>query len=166
MNADNEPQQTEGARTGGTKRGRLIFLGIALVVAVVLFRVVQRGTPDLPGWDEDLQAALQRGPTENRPIIVFFMNSPSPTEAGRTLMKVALSKKQNKKAMNDGKYLRVRVKMDRGARKKWSERFNITKLPTLLILAPNGEELNRRTGNVGEVPFRSEFLSCRVVQKP
>jgi hypothetical protein len=40
-------------------------------------------------------------------------------------------------------------------------KYRITKLPTLLLLSPSGQELNRHDGpgHVGEVPFRQEFLN-------
>lgn len=165
MNADNASQPPEQARTRGTRRGKLIFLGVALAGAAVVFFFIQRRPPPLPGWGSDLQAALGRAATENRRLLVFFMDSP-PSSTAHRLAKVPLGKKANRQALEKGNFLLVKVTMDRIARKKWSERFNITKLPTLLILAPDGEELNRRQGYVGEVAFRSEFLNCKVVQKP
>jgi len=165
MNADNASQPPEQVRPRGTRRGKLIFLGVALAGAVVVFFFIQRRPLPLPDWGSDLQAALDRAATENRRLLVFFMDSP-PSSTAHRLAKVPLGKKANRQALEKGNFLLVKVTMDRIAREKWAKRFHISRLPTLLILGPDGAELNRRQGYVGEVAFRSDFLTCKEVQKP
>ena len=42
----------------------------------------------------------------------------------------------------------------------------ISSLPTFVLLSPEGKELNRREGFVGEVDFYKGFLDCSNVLKP
>jgi len=145
--------------------GKLVFLVIA---AGAIFGVywMQRKPTILRGWDTDLDAALVTSREKTRHVLIVFMDDP-PGAIARGWDKVPLGKKLNKDAMKRMKLLKVKVSMTRSARKKWAERFKIAKLPAMLLVDPNGTEVNRREGKeVGETAFQREFLSCTVVERP
>ena len=141
-----------------------------VIAAGAIYGVIrhQREAPVLPSpeWSSDLDAALVTARVESRPILVVFMDDP-PGQLARDWAKVPLGKKLNREALNRMKFLKVNVIMTRSARTKWAERLKIAKLPAMLLLAPNGQEANRREGTeVGETAFAREFLSCKVIEKP
>lgn len=147
------------------RRDRRVKLGfglVAMAAVVVIFLLGRRG-PSLPGWGEDLDAALKKAKAENRPILVFFIPSGYSAEAEQ-VAEIA-KKEENLRALEKGRFLRVRVKVDSPGSKP-ARRHRVKHLPTVLILDSNGEELNRRERKVGQVAFRRGFLDCTEVQKP
>ena len=146
---------TKPATPKRNTRGKLLFLGALLAAAVGIFLLQQRGL-SLSGWGSDLDAALQQAQTENRPIVVMFLRNP-PSETARQT-KTVIGRPENQKALQDGKFIPVLVetRLDSDLCKKYS----ITRLPTLMVLLPNGAERNRYEGidHIGEIPFRQVFL--------
>jgi hypothetical protein len=92
---------------------------------------------------------------QKRPVILLI-DAPTGSQAVRQMANITLSRKHNRQALKEGRYIAVTVPWtDRIA-----EQFNVqsTQLPTTILLDPNGQELRRRVGFIGEVPFRKQFL--------
>lgn len=141
---------------------KVAFAVVTLTVVGMLYWYQRRGL-SLPGWDSDLKAALQQASTQNRPVLVFFVSSP-PDQTSRELAKTTIPK--NAQAIKDGRFLTVMVKVGNPAKSELAQRHQVVKLPTMLVLGPDGAERNRREGFIGELPFRSGFLDCRDVVSP
>ncbi len=141
---------------------KLAFL-VVTVVLVVLVYVKQRSGLNLPGWGDDLSAALAQAAAENRPVLAFFVSSP-PDQVSRELTKNTLPK--NAEAIRKGRFIKVVVKVGSVAKSEPARRLGVTFLPTMLVIGADGLEKNRREGFIGEVEFRNGFLDGGEVIRP
>ncbi len=141
-------------------KGAFLLITVVVVAAVIM---MQRSGPSLPGWGDDLKATLAQAGREDRRVLAFFLSDPPGAEA-RWLADNTLH--TNRKAIEDSGILPVKVVLDTALRSETARRYEIGELPTLMVLSPNGEELNRRAGRVGEVEFRRGFLDLAVVKGP
>ncbi len=142
---------------------KLAFLAVALVGAWFIYTQVQTGDV-LKGWPEGVEKALARAKETDRRVLVLFTDDP-PGATARRLSRTTLAKPHNVQAIREGKFVRARQSID-SLDSPLARRFAIDKLPTMLILAPDGKEINRREGMIGEVPFREGFLDGSEVVKP
>jgi hypothetical protein len=144
------------------RRIRLAFLALTVVlVTLIYFR--QRAGLSLPGWGNDLSAALTQAAAENRPVLAFFVSSP-PSHTSRELTKTTIPK--NDEAIEKGRFIKVMVKVKNLAHSEWAVRYKIASLPTMLVIGSDGVEKNRREGFIGELEFRKGFLDCTEVIGP
>ncbi len=147
-------------RSGKNRKVGLVFLLIAVVVFAVVF-YSQRELP-LPGggfkWiDDDLPRAMRLAKERNSNVVALFVGKP-PSQADRWLRDNTLSEEGNGKALADGNFIAVMVRVPAGRREQVAEQYDVTKFPTTLILSPDGDELKRMVGKIGETDFRYEFL--------
>lgn len=146
-------------------RAKVVFLIIALVIGGGIYMFAQRKPPELPeGWTEDLPAALTQATLENRRLMIVFMASP-PSHTGRRMFDTTLAKRENKKALERGRFIPVR-QLIKSASSQVARKYKVSHFPTTLILSPSGVERNRREDFIGEVPFRDGFLNMRIVEPP
>jgi len=161
MDEQNKAQSTPARRPA---RDRWIKLGFVLVAgAIVIYLVRSHRGPLLEGWGKDLDKALEQGRKENRRIVVFFMSRP-PGDTDRWLKEKILGKAGNRKALEDGKFIRVQAQVDTDLKSELAARYKLRELPTFMVLDPQGKELNRREGKIGELDFRNGFLDCTIIQ--
>ncbi len=155
----------QSAKTGRSDHWINIgFLVVALIAAGLIYGFFQTKESILPSWPEDLNAALARAKQTDRKVLVLFMaNPPGPDSV--FMASVTLSKSQNQQAIQNGKFARVKVIVN-SLDSDLAHRYKLTRLPTMMILAPGGNELNRREGRVGEVPFLHGFLDLTEIQAP
>jgi hypothetical protein len=139
------------------------FIIVAVVVAAVIWKYLQTDT-FMKGWPEDLSAALADANQTNRKVLAVFISNPPNAEAVENAQ-YALAKPQNKRAIQEGKFARVKVTVN-SLDSDMARRYKLTHLPTMLILDAKGGELNRREGVVGEVPFLHGFLDLTDIQGP
>jgi len=146
------------ARTSGADRWvKLAFLAVALGLGLVLW-LHSRGGPNL-GWDvattaKDLDKVLADAREQDRWVVAYFTSDPRSATGNRNVQ--YLRKGQNVKALKEGNFMTVEVKVDPGD--TLAKAYKVDKLPTLLLLDPQGTERNRMVGIVGEVDFRKTFL--------
>jgi len=152
---------TSQKKKSGSK-AKLVFI-LVLVAAALLVLRIQRN-PSFSGWGKDLDAALRRAAQENRPVLVFFTAQP-PSQITRRLLQTTLSKAANKQAIEQGRFIMVRVKLDTSLDEPLAKRYGIKTLPTMLVLDKRGREVNRREGMIGELDFRKGFLDASRVLK-
>ena len=160
-----ENQTARGARKGADRRVKLAFLAVTIAIAVIVYFYHRQGKALLKSWPTDLAAALQRAKTQDQGLLVLFMASP-PGQMTTRLARTTLRKPHNVKAITDGRFVRVKVALPTSLDSETARRYCIRELPTMLVLDPNGAELNRREGMIGEVPFRNGFLDCTQVVRP
>jgi hypothetical protein len=139
---------------------RRAFLAAA-VIAVAAVYLLQRGA-GMPNWPGDLDKVLAQAQAEKRPVLVFFHRQP-PGDTSRRLAGATITK--NAAAIQKGRFLTVRVPVA-GLDSEWARKYRVKDLPTLVLLDPAGKETNRRTGFVGEAPFRQGFLDGSEIQPP
>ena len=139
------------------------FLVVAVVIGIWIYTNLQNDTL-LKDWPEDLSAALADVKQTNRRVLVVFVGNPPNADAVRNA-DFALGKPQNKAAIQEGKFARVKVVVN-SLNSDVARRYKLNRLPTMMILAPDGSELNRREGIVGEVPFLHGFLDLTEVEAP
>jgi len=137
------------------KRGFLLVI----VVAVLVVLYFQYRGPML-GWSSDLDAALAQGRAENRRVVVFVRDFPA-SETTKRMVQTTLGKSKNREALKKGNFILTEIRLDRDA--AWARKYGVTKTPTMLVIAPDGERFHRAEGFIGEVPFRAEFLTAPLV---
>ncbi len=156
---DNQIADT-GSKTAN-RRTKIAFLVVLAVAAALVYVLVQRNTPGF-NWPEDLDKALEQARARQRNVLVFFTSSPKSAIA-RRLIQTTLHK--NAGAMAKERVIKVNVSLDT-VNSDLAARYKISSLPTFVLLSPEGKELNRREGFVGETDFHKGFLDCSKVVKP
>jgi len=151
------------AGRASAKRDRWVKIGFLVVAAVACVLIFRRQTsvvgPDWPKGSAELTKALSQSGGQKRPVLVFFYRA-NPSDATRRLIKGTLARSQNRKAIKDGRFLRVQVPVSDPQSSPMARRYQVRKYPTMLVLGANGWEYNRREGFVGEAAFRDGFLDC------
>ena len=154
----------QSPRTGKSDRWvKIGFIIVAVVVSAVIWKYRQTET-FLKDWPEDLNAALAKAKQTDHRVLVVFISNPPNAEAVQNA-NVALGKRQNQQAIQDGKFARVKVSVN-NLDSDIARQYKLTHLPTMMILDAKGNELNRREGVVGEVPFLHGFLDLTEIQGP
>ena len=137
------------------RRVKLGFMAVFIIVAVVL-AVRQWIGPTPQGFTSDLPAALSQAAAEGRRVVVLIDDRP-PSEDGKRIVTFTMVKPANSAAMRKLNVLGVRTTPDNQALKPYGP---IKKTPTTLLLRPDGKEINRREGYIGETDFRAGFLNA------
>jgi hypothetical protein len=138
-------------------RDRLIkwaFVGLIVLAVVAVVLMQQKKTLGIKGWSNDLSQTLATARTDNRRVVAFFVRQPS-SHTAKTIARHAIQP-ANVEAIDKGRFLPVVVTTEPGSEPATT--YGIEAFPTLLVLSPQGEEMLRREGLIGEVPFRQEFL--------
>jgi hypothetical protein len=154
----------QAPRAGRSDRWvKIGFIVVAVAVGIWIYMNLQNDTL-LKGWPEDLSAALADAKQTNRRVLVIFISNP-PNADAIWLAENTLAKPLNKTAIQEGKFARVKVSVN-GLDSDLARRYTLTRLPTMMVLDAKGNELNRREGRIGEVPFLHGFLDLTEVQEP
>jgi len=144
------PQDTQAQpRSRQDRWVKLGFLLVAIATVAVIWWI-QRNPPMLADWADDLSTALDQARREDRRVLVFFMHSP-PGQTERWLVSNTIPK--NDKHIKGGNYIAVKASVSKNLKDELAEQYGIREVPTLLILDPQGKEIGRRTGRVGEIDF-------------
>lgn len=144
-------------------RIKIVFVVLLAALGVLIYWL--QLNPKLPGWGDDLQETLGEARREGRKIVVLF-TARHPGETTRRLMRTTLAKPANRQAIEEGNFIRIRLKLDTSLKGKIAKQYKIKNLPTMLVLSPGSRELNRREGMIGEMAFRKGFLDCAKIAKP
>ncbi len=156
-------EQTPAQSAKKDSKGKWIFAIIIIAVALVVHFFVMGKAPILQDWSQDLDGALKQAKDEDQKVLVLFTLSP-PTSEGTKLVSTTLVEKQNRKAIDEGKFIKVKQATKAGS--PLAKKHCITTFPTILVLSSRGTELNRREGFVGEVSLRRDFLSLKIIHEP
>jgi hypothetical protein len=159
------PQPTEKQR-GPRKSVKILFLVIAVAIAGAI--VMRQKYLPVPkgGWiDNDLEEAFNIAQRENRDLLILFVNNP-PSQRDRDLRNTTLSKIKNIEAIAEHQLVPVMVRLTPSRRQTLMNDYALTTLPTMLVLNPQGDELARAEGHVGEVAFAESFLGEAYLPAP
>ena len=154
----NQQDAQQESQTEKSSRDRWVKIGfvVLLVVAAGAILMVQRRAMEIQGWGKDLNAALKQADAENRPTVVFFVNRP-PSQIAKTI-RTHILRPSNQQSLKEGKFIPVIVELSSSLDSTVAKQYQIRELPTLMVLTPKGKERNRNEGNIGELPFRQQFL--------
>lgn len=157
--------QSGTGRCGDASRWvKLGFVAVVILAAAMIY-LKQRGGPAMTDeWGTDLSAGLSRAQASGCRAIVFFVSDPM-GEPDRWVIDNVLTMGENRKIISEGKYVCIRVAVPSLSTGDVTRRYNVTKLPTLLLLDSSGAELNRREVKLGQVELRNGFLDCAVIQR-
>lgn len=151
---DENEQKQSRKRSGMDRWVKIGFLAVLVAGGLGVYMVQRRG-PQLKDWGEDLPSALAQAQEEGRKVLLLAMSYP-PSQIARTLATTTIPK--NVKAIRQHNLILVKITLSSSLRSATARQYHIKKLPTMLLLDPKGNELNRREGLIGEVEFRSDFL--------
>lgn len=138
---------------------RLFLLAAVLAVAAVLY--FQWRGPQLD-WPTDLDKTMAQAKAENRKVVVFLKSFPIGTME-KNMIETTLSKPENKAALEKGRFLMVQVKKDLSS--DFARKHKIGVDTSMLVISPDGKSYHKAEGFIGEVPFRSDFLTERLSEK-
>jgi DNA-directed RNA polymerase subunit H (RpoH/RPB5) len=144
---------------------RIIFVLVAILIAALIVKKDRKLDPPSREWiDDDLPAALTLAKTENRPVLVLFVESP-PSKSDSQLRNTTLRKPSNAEAIREHKLVPVMVRLTKRNRDAFFETYSMERnnLPILMVLDPQGKEIARHeqqqgTNRIGELEFRDNFL--------
>ncbi|MCE5325540.1 MAG: hypothetical protein LLG01_03925 [Planctomycetaceae bacterium] len=150
---------TEKTRpAGASPRGKWIFGLAAAIIALSIFLIQRFYEPMPPGnWavHDDPQALFEQARTQNRRVLAFFAARPRGVDdswmVSNTLMK-------NKDNIDQANVIRLYVPVKNLASSPVAAKYQITQLPTCVLFSPNGFEIRRGQGRIGQMPFDKELL--------
>lgn len=153
---ENEKQSPAEASPGPAGHDKWVKLGfvVLLIAAAVAVYSMQTRELKIAGWGDDFTAALDQARADNRMVVALFVKKP-PSATAREI-RTRVGRSANRKAIEQGNFIPVVVTTSADA--DLAKRYKVTTFPTLLVILPDGRERNRAEGNVGEVPFRQQFL--------
>lgn len=146
------------------KKVNLAFLLVVILAVVLIYRHQQSGG-GLPDWPGDINAALKQAADDDRKILLFVASKPpSYTDIRMSEVSITFASSVNPMLKREN-FITVLIQLD-SIPAVIAGRYKINKLPTCLVLGPDGEERNRRTGFVAAAPFVEGFLDCTQIEKP
>lgn len=152
----NENATTTRPKSTPTERWVKRCFLLAILLAGIIVGYIQFRGPML-GWSDDMDSALANARAEDRSVVVFVRSFPI-SATGKRMVLTTLSKSANKKALENGKFLCVEIRLDRSS--WWAKKYVVTRTPTMLLIAPDGEKFHKAEGMIGETEFRNEFLNA------
>ena len=143
---------------------KLGFLVVAIGIALVLV-LKQRKYPAPENWLDGGPNVLAKAKADakagDRHVLVLFVSHPMGSTS-QVLISEVIEKIDNRKAVTAGNFVAVMVRLKGSGKDQLIKDYglNAERMPTLMILKPDGTELKRREGEATrpEVPFRSDFL--------
>jgi hypothetical protein len=135
---------------------KLGFVLVTIAVIAVVWYLQRRGKQD-DMWVWDLPAAMAKAKAENRPLLVMFEPSPP----GETVNQIVTNARKNEKAVQAGRHILVRVRVDTDLKSDVAKQYALVSLPTLLVLRADGTEATRHEGIIGEQDFRNKLLAAK-----
>lgn len=140
------PSPAVAAKASGDKRVKVVFLGMLVLAAAGLY-VKQLQGARWDGSGRDLQRALDQASQENRNVLVLFTSS-TKGELENRLIQGPLAK--NKTQIQKSGVICAEAPLSGGVNSEVAHKYRIHDIPTMLLLGPDGRELNRRDGTVAE----------------
>lgn len=154
---DEQHDEQPARRLGG--KAKIIFT--LLAIGVIFFIIKGNRTLDPPkGWiNNDLAEARELARTEGRNMLVLFVQSP-PSDRDRALRNGTLAKGENLQAVREYNLVAVMLRVGSKDRTDVFEVYDLSRdaLPAMVIFDPDGNELGRHEGSIGELDFRDTFL--------
>ena len=131
------------------------FLLVTILVVGIVYRL-QTNPPLLADWSGDLPGALREANVRRQRVLLLFVHDPL-SENERWVAANTLSKNDGR--IREGGFLRVKVTVPADLDSNVARAYGVRdpNTPALLMLGPDGRELRRLSGRIGEMPL-AEFL--------
>ena len=161
MSQGDSPQAGQAGKKSSTDRWvKLGFLAVVLIVAAVIYIRGRTGISPGQGWRSDLEAVLADAKKSNRPVLVLFRLEALDEDTSFVTGEKGLKQPSVNRAVKEGNYLCVEVRLDGGLASTVAVKYKLKKLPTVIVLSPEGKVLRRESGRVGHARL-VEMLSAR-----
>jgi len=143
------PQASERQKVG--PRAKLVFLAV-LVAVVGFIWYIQRNPSPPADWGTNLDDAIEQAGRENRQVLVWFTGIRNSQQWKDMRGRVRIP--QTKNIIKKKNFVCVNVEVGTSMDSDLARKYGITKLPTFLILDPQGKEVKRTEGPIGEQALR------------
>lgn len=117
-----------------------------IIIVICLFLIIPMMTfaqVSSIKWNTNLDYARKLAETKNQPMVLFFMDSPAGTLSTSVFNNTLTNNLIIEKV--DSNFVALLIKED----KILQEEFQITRIPTLLVLDKDGDEMDRLSGVIG-----------------
>lgn len=154
---DQQEETVERSARPKSRSDRIVkfaFLAVALAAAAGIY-MMQRKGPELKGWQRNLAGALAEAERRDTRVVVVFMERPM-SFGDRRLTTRCLAFYTSRKVLAHLKY--VRVHLNNKANKQAMQEYEITRLPSVLLLDSTGKVLKKREGFMTDIDFCNDFL--------
>lgn len=160
MSQSDSRREGQARKESSTDRWvKLGFLAVVVIVAAAIYIRGRAGTSPGQGWRSDLEAALAEAKKSDRPVLVLFRPEALDEDTNFVMGEKGLRQASVNRAVKGGNYLCVEVKLDAALTSTAAVKYKLTKLPTVIVLSPEGEVLQRESGRVGHADL-VEMLSA------
>ena len=134
-----------------SKRAKLIFIVLVLVVIAVIYGIQHKRSLDIfHGWQTDLDAALKQAKADNKKIIVFVSHSQLSAVDQDVINQNWTNDNLMKSVRGEG-FVLVHLDWDNKPAMEQLKIDKIENVPAVLLLDADGKILKTRTGQVGAV---------------
>jgi len=125
----------------------------SLMLCLVMLTGCSEAAETLPGWTTDYESAVNNSKRSQRPMLLDF----GATWCGpcKKLEATTLKDKEVAYTIQNG-FIAVKIDVDR--QPQLADKWNVKGYPTLIMVAPNGTEIARRSGFV-EAPALLQWIT-------
>ena len=147
--SDSSPEDPARKKSSTDRWVKFGFLAVVLIVAAVIYIRHRVGVGSGEAWRTDLDATLAEARKSNRPVLVLFRPKALDDDTNFVRGEKGVTYPSVRKAVENGNYLCVEVKLDEALTSAAARKYKLKKLPTVIVLSPAGKVLQRAAGRVG-----------------
>jgi thioredoxin-like negative regulator of GroEL len=118
------------------------------ILSLVVLTGCTEAAENLPGWTTDYEAAVNNSKRSQRPLLLDF----GATWCGPCKkLEATTFKDREVSAVIQNGYVAVKIDVDRNP--ELASKYGVKSYPTIVLVAPDGREIARRSGYVDAGPF-------------
>ena len=160
MSQSDSPQAGQAEKKSSTDRWvKLGFLAAVIIVAAVIYIRHRVGVGPGEAWRSDLDATLAEARKSNRPVLVLFRPKALDEDTNFVSGEKGLTCPSVREAVEKGNYPCVEVKLGGALTSTAAAKYKVRKLPTVIVLSPQGKVLEREPGRVGHARLAEMLLA-------
>ncbi|MBI4579310.1 MAG: thioredoxin family protein [Planctomycetes bacterium] len=155
--ASGESCPTSGSRCPSCGGGKVLLIGLVALAAAYLWVSHRSSAPAGPSavtWIDDYDAAVVAGARKNQPILLAF--KATWCTSCKAMDAEVFTQQAAAKALTD--WVTVHVDVDQHA--DLARKYNITGVPTFVVLSPAGNEVERISGGLSLSDFATFLASA------
>jgi hypothetical protein len=151
-----QAKSSAGDARAKDKRIKTVFLAATIIVAALIYLLVQTRPSKVSSWPQDAEAQVAAAKKDGRPVVLVFMSDVADATSEH-MAKKSLNEPLVLKALTETSVHYAMVVTNLRNPPPLAKEYKITKLPTVLKLSPAGRELKRREDFIGE-PDLARFI--------